>query len=332
MSSENLKILLREYESKHIKAQQDLEERKKQLFEQNPELKQIEKELKSLSISSMRNILLTDSEKKEQLIKELNLKIARLQDKKTIILKELNIDENFLKPNFECSLCNDTGYITTNGNTSMCNCLKQNLFNISFNECNLNNLDKENFSTFNFDNYSSEPNIQKYKTSISPRENIKKILELIEGFIKNFDNPDEKNLLFIGNTGLGKTFLSNCIANEILKMNYTVLYQTAPLMLDAVIDYRFGKTDDSFYKNLISVDLLIIDDLGTESINSLKFTELFNIINCRLLSKNTKTIISTNLDMKELYSRYDERLISRFASYYNICKFFGDDIRLKKSK
>ena len=106
-------------------------------------------------------------------------------------------------------------------------------------------------------------------------------------------------------------------------------------MLDSIIDYKFGKTEDSenIYNNILNVDLLIIDDLGTENINSLKFSELFNIINTRLLNQTnhiTKTIISTNLSMDNLFKLYDERIVSRLIGYYNICRFFGDDIRYKK--
>ena len=118
-------------------------------------------------------------------------------------------------------------------------------------------------------------------------------------------------------------------AKEILDNNKTVLYQTAPNMLDNIISYRFGNNDlKNYYKNLLDVDLLIIDDLGTESKNDIKFTELFNVINTRILS-NKKTIISTNLSIQNLFSIYDERIVSRIVGYYNICKFFGDDIRFK---
>lgn len=120
-----------------------------------------------------------------------------------------------------------------------------------------------------------------------------------------------------------------------LKKGKTVLYQTAPIMLDNIIDYRFNKEGSSkdMYDNLLNVDLLIIDDLGTESMNSIKFSELFNIINSRLLSsksKKTRTIISTNLSLQNLFSTYDERIVSRIVGNYNICYFFGDDIRFKK--
>ena len=109
-----------------------------------------------------------------------------------------------------------------------------------------------------------------------------------------------------------------------------------PFMLDTIIDYRFGKENSSkdIYDNLLNVDLLIIDDLGTECINNMKFSELFNIINTRLLNSNkvTKTIISTNLSLDNLFATYDERIVSRLIGNYNICYFFGDDIRFKNKK
>ena len=118
-----------------------------------------------------------------------------------------------------------------------------------------------------------------------------------------------------------------------LDMKKTVLYQTAPIMLDSIIDYRFGKSDlKEVYDNIINVNLLIIDDLGAEALNGPKVTELFNIINSRLLNQNNeikKTIISTNLNMNNLFDTYGERIFSRLASYYNVCRFFGDDIRLR---
>ena len=104
-------------------------------------------------------------------------------------------------------------------------------------------------------------------------------------------------------------------------------------MLDSIIDYRFGKSNSTnILASILNVDLLIIDDLGTECMNNMKFSEMFNIINTRLLNQNkiTKTIISTNLSLKELYANYDERIVSRIVGNYDICYFFGDDIRFKK--
>lgn len=134
----------------------------------------------------------------------------------------------------------------------------------------------------------------------------------------------------------GKTFMSNCIASELLKRGKTVIYQTAPVLLETVIDYKMNKQknpQDNFYKSVLEADLLIIDDLGTESLNSMKLSELFTIINTRILNLNnkiTKTIISTNLNINEIFNNYEERIGSRIAGYYNIYYFFGDDLRFKK--
>lgn len=131
--------------------------------------------------------------------------------------------------------------------------------------------------------------------------------------------------------------MSNCIAAEILKKGKTVLYQTSPVLLESVIDYKMSKQkniSENIYKSILETDLLIIDDLGTESMNSMKLSELFTIINTRILNLNnkiTKTIISTNLDIKEIFINYEERIGSRIAGYYDIYYFFGNDLRLKRN-
>lgn len=136
----------------------------------------------------------------------------------------------------------------------------------------------------------------------------------------------------------GKTFMSNCIAAELLKNGKNVLYQTAPVLLESVIDFKLGKsknTNDNIVKSVLETDLLIIDDLGTETLNSMKLSELFTIINTRILNLNnkiTKTIISTNLDLKNIFNTYQDRIGSRIAGYYDIYYFFGEDLRLKKYK
>ena len=130
--------------------------------------------------------------------------------------------------------------------------------------------------------------------------------------------------------------MSNCIAYELLKKGKTVLYQTAPVLLESVIDFKMNKQKnymEDINKSILDVDLLIIDDLGTETLNSMKLSELFTIINTRILNLNnkiTKTIISTNLSIKDIFNNYEERIGSRIAGYYDIYYFFGDDLRFKK--
>lgn len=328
LNNQDLKQLLKEYEQKRESAQIKCEEKINKLYDENPKLSKIVDDINKTSIELSKSILLSNKEKTISL--QENLK--KLKKDKNKLLKDLNISDSFFKPEYECKKCNDTGYLINDGNI-MCSCLKQRLINVQYNKSNIYNLEKDSFKNFNDNLLSNKPDEKKYNSTLSPRDNIKNIKEIAMNFIENFDDPNEKNLLFTGNTGLGKTYLSNCIANEILKQGKTVLYQTAPIMLDAIIDYRFGKTDGFIYNNILNSDLLIIDDLGTENLNGLKFTELFNVINTRLLNQNnhiTKTIISTNLSLNNLFQNYDERIFSRLAGYYNICRFYGDDIRINK--
>lgn len=130
--------------------------------------------------------------------------------------------------------------------------------------------------------------------------------------------------------------MSNCIANELLNKNKTVLYQTAPILLESIIDYKMSKQKnliDNICSLVLNVDLLIIDDLGTESLNSMKLSELFTVLNTRILNLNqkiTKTIISTNLSIKDIFNTYEERIGSRIAGFYDIYCFFGNDLRFRK--
>lgn len=334
MSSSNLKLLLIEYDKKRMQAIYDAEKRKTELYEKEPRLQKIDDELSKEAINISKKMI---SSKDSNLLNELNNKIKDLKEEKEKILISLDKDNSYLKPNFECKDCNDTGYITNSYESVMCHCLKQKLFDIEYNKSNISNLEKDNFEHFSLDIFSNEVNENLYHSKLSPRKNMEFIYNLSQNFIKNFDDENEKNLLFTGNTGLGKTFLSSCIAKEILKKGKTVLYQTAPVMLDTIMDYRFGKgnTSKNIYDTLLNVDLLIIDDLGTECINNIKFSELFNIINSRLLNSNnkiTKTIISTNLNLDNLFSTYDERIVSRLVGNYNICHFFGEDLRFKNKQ
>ncbi len=328
MNNTTLKSLLIDYDKKRRKAQEIAEIEKEKLYKEVAELQQVEQEINNTALFNIKKLTATND---ETLLKQLNQDIDMLKRKKEKILKSLGKRAENAIPHYECNKCNDTGYITINNQTQMCSCLKQKIYNIEYNKSNMNSLEKQNFDNFNLQFYSLDPNPEKYQSDISPREIIKLILKICHNFINTFDNMDEKNLLFTGKTGLGKTFLSSSIANELLKQGKTVLYQTASVMLDTIIDYRFGRANVSkdIYDHLLNVDLLIIDDLGTEGSNQMKLVELFNIINSRLLNnkKVTKTIISTNLSLQSLFENYDERIVSRLVGNYNICYFFGEDIR-----
>lgn len=332
MNTKNLEVLLSNYEEKRRRAEMNFEAKKKEIYKKYPELEQIDDKINKLAISKTKAIL-----KNEHDIAGLDIEMSKLKQEKQKIMDKNNIDISFLEPQYECKICKDTGYFQTTTGSKMCNCLKQKMLDLSYDNSNLANIKNDNFSNFNMELFSDKANTEKYKMKCSPRKNIENIKKASIKFIENFDNQDEKNLLFLGNTGLGKTYMTNCIANELLKKGKTVLYQTAPVLLETIIDNKFNKyknqSSDELYKDILNVDLLIIDDLGTENPNSLTISELFTIINTRILNLNNKaikTIISTNLSIEQIFKIYEERIGSRIAGYYNIYQFIGEDIRLKK--
>ena len=336
MSSEVLSNLLLEYDQKKRNAELALEQRKNELYTKFPRLQEIETELNYVAINTAKSILNGNSSS----LNDLNLRVSELKAEKEKILKINNISTDYLQPYYDCHICKDTGYIKVENTASnLCSCLKQKLLDISYNKSNISNLSKENFETFDFNIFSDKSEPEKYGINLSPRQNMLTIKSKCIEFVENFDNPDTHNLLFTGNTGLGKTFMSNCIANELIKKGKNVLYQTAPVLLETVIDNKMNKyktsTQNDFYKNVLEADLLIIDDLGTECLNSMKLSELFTILNTRLLNLNNKvikTIISTNLNINNIFKNYEERIGSRIAGFYDIYYFFGDDLRFKQKR
>ena len=201
MSNEILNSLLREYEQKKLKAELDLEKRKEQLYKLIPRLEEIDKELNCSGINAAKQILFKSAD--SSIIDSLNNKIENLKKEKEKILIENNYSIDYLKPFYDCKICNDTGFILDdNYKTKMCNCLKQKLLNISFNKSNMYNLEKENFNNFNSLIFSDDVDLAKYKFNISPRRNIDNIKNKSIQFVNNFDNPEYKNLLFVGSTGL----------------------------------------------------------------------------------------------------------------------------------
>ncbi len=329
MNKDILKNIENEYLKKRTLAEKHTEYLKNKIYEENPRLAEIDSAIKKLGIKASKATLTASDNAKKEIQQELVAKIQSLKEEKEAILKKQNIS---LLPHYECNICKDTGYIQEGYTTKMCTCMKQKLLNEAYNKSNLYRLQSDTFTNFNLDLYSNVANPEKYQTAISPRENIQKILEFSHTFIEHFEESMQKNLLFIGTAGTGKTYLSGCIANELLKKGYTVLYQTSPLLLDSIIRYKFEQESLSYrelYNDLFHVNLLIIDDLGTENLTPAKFAELFTVINARLLNPKTKTILSSNFSLLELKKKYDDRILSRLIGNFTICRFIGDDIRLK---
>lgn len=321
-----------------IKRQKKIDEaiiKKNKLYQDYPKLEEIDRKINMMALNIARSIVASDEITRQVEEENMKINLDKLEKEKVKILNKIGINHQDLEPDFDCKICNDTGMITKENITSYCNCFKQDILNYTYKQSNILKLQEENFKTFDNCYYSNKPDKEKYGIEKSPLENIELIKKISIEFCKNIKSDKQKNLLFTGNTGLGKTFLSNCIAKEVIEKGLNVVYQTSPILMDQILDYKFSydKTNEQKekYNKIFNVDLLIIDDLGTETMNNNKFTELFNIINTRLLN-NKKMVISTNLSLNDLYNRYDERILSRLIGNFTVCKFIGDDIRLKKKK
>ena len=320
-----------EYSIKRQHAQSDAKIYKKNVYDENPKLSEIEDEINKVSLKSIKARIFSDDLSRQIEQDKLTLQLDRLSKEYDEQLEKLGLTRKDFEPKYECDKCKDTGYI---GN-KICSCFKQALINEAYKQSNIFKIKDENFETFDFGYYSSTNDKQKYGIEKSPLENIDAIRKLAYNFSHNLDDPAQKNLLFTGSTGLGKTFLANCVAAEAIKQGESVIYQTAPILLDKMVDYKFkfNKTEAEReeYEKIFDVDLLILDELGTEAMNGAKFSDLFNILNTRLL-KNKKILISTNLTPQEIKREYEERIFSRFVGDFIICRFVGEDIRILKKK
>lgn len=188
----NIEILLNEYEQKRRKAEMKVEREIQNLYIKFPQLEEIDDKINKTSIAKTKAIL------NHQNIKNLENEIEELKKQREHILIEYNINENIFKPNYECKICKDTGYLLDNNNqTIMCNCLKQKLLNMSYNQSNLSDIQKNNFENFNINIYSDEIDSEKYKRKSSPKQNIEAIKKAAIKFIENFEDLEQKNLLFV---------------------------------------------------------------------------------------------------------------------------------------
>jgi DNA replication protein DnaC len=327
MRQEIVNGIKKEYNKKRLQAVEDLYVRQNEIYDMLPRIKEIDQEIARLSINISR-IILTKPHELENQIGSLRDKIDNLREEKKHILKKRCVPDIYLQTVYQCSQCNDTGF-TVEG--FMCSCYKQSLINELYNISSLGNLlQKENFDTFDLSKFDDIP----YgKEKLTPKENIKIILRHALEFVDNFHKKD-RNLLFYGGTGLGKTFMCNCIAKDLMDKGIIVLYQSSFKMFETISEHKFNRSLESYdnkdnFSLIYDSDLLIIDDLGAESINSFTITELFNIINTRLITEK-KTIISTNLSLEKLSESYSDRIFSRLMSHYDIFKFYGKDIRTKR--
>lgn len=324
MNKSVLKELSIEYERKRDRQIRDQKLRIEKVYKKVPAIKRIDEDIFKTGLSMSKYIIGNPDNYKESM-EEAKSKIESLKMEKAYLMTESNIPADYMDIIYDCKTCKDTGYLD---NGKQCNCLKQALVSRAYQMSNLENvLQKENFKNFNIDIFKDEPFENEIMT---PRENMMDIVGIAEGFINNFNENNGDNLLFYGTTGLGKTFLCNCIAKSLLDKNRIVIYQTAFTILEIIEKHRFGRGNKEFndyqYGLLFDADLLVIDDLGTEVANTFTNAEIFNIVNTRIIG-GKKTLISSNLTPKEISETYTDRVFSRILDKFIPLKFYGYDLR-----
>ena len=293
-------------------------------YEKVPRLRQIDMLLRKSMALAAQAVFTKGGDAVSAMEQVKNANLTLQQERQELI--ERNFEKGYLDDNPICVHCGGNGYV----GTAVCRCLAELCRQEQRQELALLTTGEEQFSAFRLDYYSDHTD-RKY--GASPRTIMEGNLRICQRYAAGFDGSG--NLLFVGNTGLGKTFMCNCIAKSLLDKGHLVIYQTAFKMFEIIEEYKFKNADNhlskSNYENLFDCDLLIIDDLGTELTNSFTNSELFNILNTRLLS-GKKTIISTNLSPMQLGSNYAQRIFSRIFDRFKMVKFVGKDLRWENKK
>ena len=321
LSNSQYDEIFRKYDEKQLASQHQLERRTKDVYARIPALKEIDDAIATCSVEQARRLLDGDA----AALATLREKLSDYRRQKEQLLQEHGLASDYLKPVYHGPDCKDTGYV----NGRRCHCFEQAAINLVYTQSNLKEiLERENFSTFSFDYYSADD--INPATGRSSLETARDAVAKCHDFIDHFDSTFS-NLYLYGDTGIGKTFLSNCIAKELLDRGHSVIYFTAFQLFDILSKGVFKRDEEALlsHRNIFDCDLLIIDDLGTELSNSFTTSQLFLCINERILRQKS-TIISTNLGMNQLADIYSERVLSRISSNYTLLKLFGADIRILK--
>lgn len=317
LTNTQYKSIEQEYEQRRLQNYRLLKTRQEEVYAKAPEYRELEEKIASLSVAQSKKFLEGD----ETAITELKSKIRELKEQKHLAIIRAGLPGDYLDPIYDCPDCKDTGYI----GTAKCHCLKQAITDFIYEQSNIKNqLQTENFATLSYEFYQGE-DLLRYKNAV----------ETCHNFVNNF-NSDFHNILLYGTVGTGKSFLSGCIAKELIEKGHTVLYFSATSLFDSLaqttFDYNAREERSRLMEDLQECDLLIIDDLGTEYTNSFTLSQLFSLINERFLRKKS-LVISSNLGLEELRDRYSERIFSRLTGKEtSVCKVTGPDIRLYKKR
>lgn len=329
------KRIASEYQQRRLLSEDQASERRFWYLNKYPDLKKIEDDLTGENARISLQII-SDGKLREGSVRRNEILAQR--DK---YLLENGIPSDYDAPRYTCVKCNDTG-LDPFAADGKCSCYLELLVPMLYEYSNFPGLAAYSFKTFDPVLFSNEHNEETYRSKNSPREQIAAIKIESEKFVKNFTDSEDVGLFFVGSPGTGKTYMAGCIANSLISQGIPVLYHSAPEMFDIINEYRIVSTSFSpdkerlekaleAYESILNTDLLIIDDLGTETFNSNRQPELLAVINHRA-GNLKKMIITTNLSMSDLMNFYDERLISRISGGFSVYKFFGSDLRFTKKK
>lgn len=313
--------LMRQYDEKREKHRHEQLDREQEIDRVIPEYRQLSEQISSMSLEAAR-VRIFDPKAD---ITSYSNELHRIAQQKADLLARHGYPGDYLEMQYDCPLCRDTGF----ADGVRCSCFRKAATDLLYKEYSLGNiLEKENFSHFSFTWYSDT--IQDESTGRTERQLAREAYEKSIQFAENIGRPDN-NLFIYGNTGVGKTFLTHCIAREVIENSHSALYFSARDFFDILADAAFEREgrDGSYERMILDVDFLTIDDLGTEVTSSFVSSQLFFVLNERI-RRNRSTIISTNLSPMDLSGLYSERIFSRIISHYTIVKIAGNDIRLQK--
>jgi len=322
LSNSQYDAIMREYGRQQLENQHQLEARRNEIYRVIPAVRELEAEIASRSVAGAKRLLAGDT----GALAELREELADLREQKAILIRAKGYPEDYLTLHYRCPDCEDTGW----RQGRKCHCFLRAQMKLLYAQSNLDHvLDQENFSRLSYDYYDSSEIIP--ELGLTNADYMRRVVAGCREFAADFDRKKE-NLLFTGSTGVGKTFLTNCIAKELIDSGHSVIYLSAGDLFEVFsrnkFDYDTPEDMRDTYRYILDCDLLIIDDLGTELNNSFTSSQLFYCINERM-NMNRSTIISTNLSLTQLRDSYTDRVTSRIMRY-RIIPLYGTDIRLLK--
>ena len=322
LSNSQYDAIMREYGRQQMENQHRLEARKNEIYQEIPAIRELEAEIAGRSVAGAKRLLGGDIGVLSQLKEEL----ADLREQKALLILAKGYPDDYLELHYRCPDCKDTGW----RDGRKCHCFLKAQMKLLYAQSNLDQvLDQENFGNLSYAYYDDQEILP--EIGLTNADYMRRVVRGCMDFAADFDRKKE-NLLFTGSTGVGKTFLTNCIARALMDSGHSVIYLSAGDLFEVFsrnkFDYDTPEDMRDTYRYILDCDLLIIDDLGTELNNSFTSSQLFYCINERM-NMSRSTIISTNLSIARLRDSYTDRVTSRIMRY-RIIPLYGRDIRLLK--